>query len=203
MNKIINYILNKVFGVVNRYKAVLETGESKFLPAFSINTNKSPIGQYHKVNIGNHCLLGVTIYLETPEARVNIGDRVYMGNSSIIAKTSVILGSDIMVSSGVTFYDHDSHSLDYRKRGMDLKQVYSDYINEKGNYLKNKNWNFVNSLPIKIEDNVWIGTEAFILKGVTVGEGAIIGARSVVTKDVPPFTIVAGNPAKVVKHLER
>ena len=202
MNKIINYILNKIFGVVNRYKAVLETGESKFLPAFSINTNESHVRQYHKVNIGNHCLLGVTIYLETPDARVNIGDRVYMGNSSIIAKTSVILGNDIMVSSGVTFYDHDSHSLDYRQRSMDLKQVYSDYINENGNYLKNKNWNFVNSQPIKIEDNVWIGTEALILKGVTVGEGAIIGARSVVTKDVPPYTLVAGNPAKVIKHLE-
>jgi len=48
---------------------------------------------------------------------------------------------------------------------------------------------------------VWIGMEALILKGVTIGTGAIVGARSVVTKNVPPFTVVAGNPARVVKKL--
>lgn len=203
MSKIINYLLNKILGVTKRYKAGLTAGDSKFLPNFSINYNRSTGVQSHKVNIGDHCLLGVSIYLETPAAKVIIGNRVYMGNSSIIAKTSIILGDDIMVAWGVTFYDHDSHSLDYRNRDLDIKQTYFDYINEKGNYLKNKNWDVVNSAPIKIENHAWIGAEAMILKGVTVGEGAIIGARSVVTKDVPPYCVVAGNPAKVVKQLER
>ena len=203
MNKIINYLLNKILGVTKRYGAVLQTGESKFLPNFSINNNRSTGKQNYKVSVGNQCLLGVSIYLENPDARVTIGDRVYMGNSSIITKTSITLGNDIMVAWGVTFYDHDSHSLDYRNRDSDIKQTYIDYLNEKGNYLKNKNWNVVNSAPIKIEDHAWIGAEAMILKGVTIGEGAIIGARSVVTKDVPPYCIVAGNPAKVVKQLER
>ena len=54
--------------------------------------------------------------------------------------------------------------------------------------------------PVIIEDDVWIGTRVTILKGVTVGKGAIIGACSVVTKDVPPHSIVVGNPAKVVKE---
>jgi len=203
MNKIINYLLNKIFGVTKRYRAVLQAGDSKFLPNFSINYNRSTGIQNHEVIIGNQCLLGVCIYLETPEAKVIIGDRVYMGNSSIITKTSITLGNDIMVAWGVTFYDHDSHSLDYKNRDIDIKQTYLDYINEKGNYLKNKKWDVVNSKPIRIEDHAWIGAEAMILKGVTIGEGAIIGARSVVTKDVPPYCIVAGNPAKVVKQLER
>lgn len=203
MNKIINYLLNKILGVTKRYKTGLQAGDSKFLPNFSINYNRSTGIQSHKVTVGDHCLLGVSIYLETPAAKVTIGNRVYMGNSSIIAKTSIILGDDIMVAWGVTFYDHDSHSLDYRNRDIDIKQTYFDYINEKGNYLKNKNWDVVNSAPIKIEDHAWIGAEAMILKGVTVGEGAIVGARSVVTKDVPPYCVVAGNPAKVVKPLER
>lgn len=203
MNKIINYFLNKALGVTKRYKAVLQTGESKFLPNFSINYNRSTGIQNHKVIIGNQCLLGASIYLETPDAKVEIGDRVYMGNSSIIAKTSITLGNDIMVAWGVTFYDHDSHSLNYRNRDNDIKQTYVDYISEKGNYLKNKNWDVVNSGPIKIEDHAWIGAEAMILKGVTIGEGAIVGARSVVTKDVPPYCVVAGNPAKVVKQLDR
>jgi chloramphenicol O-acetyltransferase type B len=54
-----------------------------------------------------------------------------------------------------------------------------------------------------IKKDSWIGMEAMILKGVTVGEGAIVAARSVVSKDVPPFTVVAGNPAKVVKYLKK
>nr|WP_276521437.1 acyltransferase [Sphingobacterium siyangense] len=202
MNKIINYILSKLIGVKRRYKSVLDAGESKFLPNFSIIKNRVNGMQKERVQIGNQCLLGTTIILERDTSKVKIGDRVYMGNSSIICKSSVSFGNDILVAWGVVFYDHDSHSLDYRFRDQDVKQTYIDYVNEKGNYLKNKNWNVVNSLPIVIEDHAWIGAESMILKGVTIGKGAIVGARSVVTKDVPPFTVVAGNPAKVVKVLD-
>lgn len=51
----------------------------------------------------------------------------------------------------------------------------------------------------KVGNDVWIGTEATVMPGVTIGDGAIVGARSVVTRDVPPYTIVAGNPTRVVK----
>jgi len=54
-----------------------------------------------------------------------------------------------------------------------------------------------------IGDDVWIGTRCLIFKGVTIGEGAIVAAASVVTKDVPPYTIVGGNPARVLKEAER
>ena len=64
-------------------------------------------------------------------------------------------------------------------------------------------WEEADSAPIVIEDNVWIGMYCFIGKGVTIGEGSIVARQSVVTKDVPPFTIVAGNPARVVKKLEK
>lgn len=55
--------------------------------------------------------------------------------------------------------------------------------------------------PIHIERNVWIGFDACILPGVRIGEGSIVGVRSVVSQDVPPFTIVAGNPARVIREL--
>lgn len=56
--------------------------------------------------------------------------------------------------------------------------------------------------PIKIQDKVWLGINATVLPGVTLGYGCIVGANSVVTKDVPPMTIVAGNPARIIKKIE-
>ncbi|MDB5137974.1 MAG: thiogalactoside acetyltransferase [Mucilaginibacter sp.] len=204
MSKLLNYILNKIIGVQRRYKHALQADSSaRFLPNFKIVKNRISGKQNNKILIGKECLLGVQIILETPDAKVSIGDRVYIGNSTIIAKTSISLGNDILVAWGVTFYDHDSHSLDVSDRDDDIRQTYKDFINERGNYLKNKNLDVVNSKPIRICDHAWIGVDAMILKGVTVGEGAIVGARSVVTKDVPPYTVVAGNPAKVVKHLNK
>jgi acetyltransferase-like isoleucine patch superfamily enzyme len=63
------------------------------------------------------------------------------------------------------------------------------------------NWVTTISKPILISKGAWIGAKSVILKGVTIGEGAIVGAGSVVSKDVPPYTIVAGNPAKIIREL--
>ena len=72
------------------------------------------------------------------------------------------------------------------------------------NGFSNENWEWCHaqSAPVIIEDNVWIGQYCTILKGVRIGKGSIVATRAVVTKDVPPYSIVAGNPAKVVKKIE-
>ena len=57
--------------------------------------------------------------------------------------------------------------------------------------------------PVVLEDRVWVGINATILPGVRIGYGAIVGANSVVTKDVPPMTVVAGNPARIIKELKK
>ena len=64
-----------------------------------------------------------------------------------------------------------------------------------------KDWSNVQITPVVICDRSWIGARSIILKGVTIGEGAIVGAGSVVTSDVPPWTIVGGNPARVIRAL--
>jgi acetyltransferase-like isoleucine patch superfamily enzyme len=85
----------------------------------------------------------------------------------------ISIGEDVVISKNVTIRDSDNHHL-----------LYNGYVSSK---------------PIKIGNHVWIGINATILKGVTIGDGAIIAAGSVVTKDVPPRTLVAGVPAKIIK----
>lgn len=97
-----------------------------------------------------------------------------------------------MISWGVTIVDHNSHSVEWSHRKNDVL----DWA--KGQ----KDWSHVKVAPVTIEDRVWIGFNAIILKGVTLGEGAIVAAGAVVTKDVPPYTVVAGNPAQVIRRLE-
>ena len=101
-------------------------------------------------------------------------DSLYINyNSNISCYESIKIGKNVYIGEGATIRDSDSHLV-----------VYEGYIMTK---------------PIVISDNVWIGLNATILKGVTVGEGAVIAAGAVVTKDVPPYSMVAGVPAKVVK----
>ena len=77
--------------------------------------------------------------------------------------------------------------------------VASGHNFRKGTLIVNQGWN-VDKRNIIIEDDVWIGANSVILPGITIEQGAVIGAGSVVTKDVPSYAIVAGNPAKIIKY---
>lgn len=155
----------------------------------------------NKITIGDDCMINCNFVFESDKGEIEIGDRCFInGSTSLISHSKIKLGNDITVAWGCMFYDHNSHSLDWKERVHDLKQQIKDY-RESGDFIKNKNWHAVKSRPITIEDKVWIGMNCTILNGVTIGEGAIIGACSVVRNDVEPWTVVAGNPAVVIKRL--
>jgi galactoside O-acetyltransferase len=181
------------------YLEFLEMGDSILQPNFDITVINPEARKY--VTIGNDNMLDCRIFFESGAGKVNIGDRVCIGGSTIICRTKIEFGNDIFVAWGVYFYDHDSHSLNFESRKQDIIQQLKDYRNG-DSFIKNKHWDVVNSEPIKICDNVWIGMNVIILKGVTIGEGAIVGAGSVVTRDVPAWTLVAGNPARFIKELK-
>jgi acetyltransferase-like isoleucine patch superfamily enzyme len=108
-------------------------------------------------------------------------DRVDLGaNVSFVVNKEIIIEEDVNVASGVRFMDTDSHPRDMSARIADLGPP-PDEIK-----------------PVRICRNAWIGQNCFILKGVTVGEGAIIGVNSVVISDIPPFSVAMGNPARVI-----
>jgi acetyltransferase-like isoleucine patch superfamily enzyme len=111
-----------------------------------------------------------------------IGDRVDIGHDvSFTVNLEIVLEEGVNVASGVRFLDSDAHPRDTAQRiSKDIAPPESEIK------------------PVRIGKYAWIGQNAFIMKGVTVGEGAIIGVSSVVVTDVPPYSVAMGNPARVV-----
>lgn len=155
------------------------------------------------VSIGEKCVISADFIFETETGKVEIGNNVHIGGAAVICKSAVTVGNDVTMAWGITLYDHDSHSIHWQERQNDNHQCYQDFHNHGGNNIMNKDWSHVKTKPIVIHDKAWIGFDATILKGVTVGEGAVVGAKSVVTRDVPPWSVVAGNPARVVKYIDQ
>lgn len=99
------------------------------------------------------------------------------------AAESVTIGKNVLIGGRVYVSDHD-HCFD--------NPMWPPRLNRK-----------INSKPVVIEDGVWLGEGCAILKGVTIGRRAVVGANAVVTKDIPPFSIVGGIPARVIRQLDQ
>ncbi len=113
---------------------------------------------------------------------LEIGDDTFIGPDVRVGVGKEIrIGNHCLIAARVFMADHDGHHLDWEKRRANQSVDKQDIR------------------PIIIEDDAWVGEGVFICKGVTIGRGAIVAARSVVTKDVPPFAVVAGNPARAIK----
>lgn len=153
------------------------------------------------VTIGKKCLINANFIFESEKGEVLIGDNVHLGGVNFICRNKIEVMDDVTMAWGITLYDHNSHSIYWENRKNDNHQCYDDYIRYNGNNVVSKNWANVSDKPIIIESKVWIGFDVTVLKGVKIGEGAVIGAKSVVTKNVEPWTVVVGNPAVVIKYL--
>lgn len=128
----------------------------------------------------NHPVLMRTL---RSEAVITIGANTGISGGTICAATRIEIGKDCLIGANVVIVDTDFHPLNPIGRRS------------------NSNWQDIVSRPIIIGENVFIGAEVLILKGVSIGENSIIGMGSVVTKNVPPNTIVAGNPAKMIRKI--
>jgi galactoside O-acetyltransferase len=143
------------------------------------------------VVVSEYTTLKCRIHFPRGQGVVSVGARSIINESILICADRISIGDDVMIAWDVTVFDNDSHSVTFRHREDDV-------INWRDG---RQDWSHVPVAPITIGDKVWIGFGAAIAKGVTVGEGAVIAARAMVTKDVPPWTVVAGNPARVVREL--
>ena len=121
----------------------------------------------------------------TQPPRISIGDHSFIGHGcSFSAAREICIGQHCLIAGNVRIMDNDGHPLDAVRR-QNGEPVNSDEID-----------------PVSIGDGVWIGQRSMILKGVTIGQNAVIGAGSVVTTDIPANTLAAGVPAKVIRALE-
>jgi hypothetical protein len=115
------------------------------------------------------------------DPKLIIGNRVDLGHGTIfIVNKEIVIEDDVNVASGVRFFDTDAHPRDTADRIADLPPRPEEVK------------------PVRIGRYAWIGHNVFVMKGVTIGEGAVIGVNSVVVSDIPPYSVAMGNPARVV-----
>lgn len=136
---------------------------------------------FSRIRVGNHCMIGVGCYFvaQPPQATVTIGNHVSLNDNCYVTSCyGITIGDNVRIAEHVSIRDYDHEfadtSVPIRTQGM------------KG-------------APITIGDDVWIGRGVMITAGVTIGRGSIIGANAVVTKDVPPWSIAVGIPARVIR----
>lgn len=145
------------------------------------------------VTIGAHCYLEDIQLALGKRARVNVGDHVYAAGLMILSEHEVQIGSRVIFSFHVVIADSDFHPLDPAQRMLDaiaISPLHAGVARPA-----------IGSAPVVIEDDVWIGPNATILKGVTIGAGAFIEPGSLVTRNVPPRARVLGNPAQIIGEI--
>lgn len=139
-------------------------------------------------SVSEYTALGVNhvVILRTlrERAAITIGEDTGISGGCICAALSITIGRNCLIGANVTISDFDFHAIKHTNRRY------------------NNNAQDIPALPIVIEDNVFIGTGSIILKGVSIGENSVVGAGSVVTKSFPKNSILAGNPAKVIGHVQ-
>ena len=164
--------------------------ESTF--SFNLYRSQQPGGvQYGR---GASTYLG-TMFDVGPHGRVKLGEFALVHGARIICDAEISIGDYALISWNVVLMDTYRLPANPRERRKELELVPA----RRPRFLTAD----VHARPIRIERNVWIGFDACILPGVTIGEGSIVGAKSVVIESVPPFTIVGGNPARVIRELDR
>lgn len=122
------------------------------------------------------------ILTRTPQAEIKIGNNVGISGATIYARNKIEIGDNTLIGGNCKIIDNDFHPVDISSRNSDIKEK-------------------IGTKPIKIGKNCFIGCNSIILKGTTLGDGCVVGAGAVVCGNFEENSIIAGNPAKVIKKI--
>jgi acetyltransferase-like isoleucine patch superfamily enzyme len=171
---------------------------------YSFNLFRSTLPDALEIGEASSIYLGVMFDLG-PQARLKIGNYVLMNGARIICDREITIGDYCLISWNVVLMDTyrvpvapaaRRQTLELAARSSQSSPTLSPNSSPRHVTCETE------ARPIRIEANVWVGFDCCILPGVTIGEGSVIGARSVVVSDVPPFTVAVGNPARVLRELK-
>lgn len=157
--------------------SVLNAGKIQFAPIQKLSPfAKISVGRTGSVKLGKRCMAEHSVYFRAGSGKLALGDKVFFNRNCIITCNEQIdIGNKATFGPNVCIYDHDHDP---------------------------NNWNKMIRKPVSIGDRVWVGANAVILKGVTIGNDAVIAAGSIVTHDIPEKAVAGGVPAKVLKYRE-
>lgn len=174
---LLKFILNGLIRSVNAYIYLRSCKKGKFISVNGrpIIDNQGIMEFDDEVRIWS-TVIQARLYTG-PSGKLIVGKNSRLNGVHIDARQLITIGENVRIAPYTIILDSDFH---------DLQNHFDDGI----------------SKPVTIENNVWIATRATILKGVTIGEGSVVAAGAVVTKSVPPFTVVAGVPAIPIKHIK-
>ncbi len=151
-------------------------------------------GKKEDITIGSQVICRGVLRIESWQpGTLVIGDDVYLGDDTLVSCANrVEIGKLTMIAHGVQIFDNDSHPLDPTLREQ-------DYLTLLGRHPMPRPP--IANAPVVIGDHVWIGMNSLVMKGVTIGAGSVVAAGSVVTSDIPPRSVAAGVPARVIAAL--
>lgn len=152
------------------------------------------LNQPSSIRIGPHSHIKGELLVFGHGGDISLGSYCFLGeNSKIWSAKKIEIGDRVLISHNVNIFDNLIHPMNPELRHSQFVNIITSGQPKQIDGLDEKN--------VKIENDVLIGAMSLVLRGVTIGEGSIVGAGSVVTKEVPPYTIVAGNPARVIRKI--
>lgn len=151
------------------------------------------LGVSEKIRIGNNSHIRGELFLFSHGGEISIGDWCYIGEGSRIwSALKITIEDRVLIAHNVNIFDNLTHPMSAEARHQHFKAIAT---------IGHPSSLDLSEKPVVIKSDAWIGANSSVLRGVTIGEGAIVAAGAVVTRDVSPFTVVGGNPAKLIREL--
>jgi acetyltransferase-like isoleucine patch superfamily enzyme len=191
---VIKHLLKRFLCLV---RGVTDSGVNVYISPHAI------VKRGQKIRLGDNVVIerGVRLWVDTEGLSITIGDNSYLSSHCVLNTFDgwIIIGSNCTVNSYAILYGHGGLKIGNDVRIapqvmiMPMNHIFADPdvpIRKQG----------IQTQGITVEDDVWLGAGAVVLDGVTIGKGSVIGAGAVVSKDIPPYSIAVGVPARVVKR---